>query len=169
MLQSACNKSANQKGASMSRETPSARILVLANETADTDTLAKAIGSAARKASTTEVLVVAPALNSRLRFWCSDEDDARHRAEERLQGCVERLASAGITATGRIGDADPQQAARDALVTFDADLLIIATHPEGKSNWLEARLVERAGAWFPGRVVHVPVDVASERHLTVAV
>ena len=34
--------------------------------------------------SDAEVLVVAPALNSWLRHWLSDEDAARRRAEERV-------------------------------------------------------------------------------------
>jgi hypothetical protein len=40
------------------------------------------------------VLVVAPAVNSRLRRWLSDEDGARRRAEKRLEAYVERIAAA---------------------------------------------------------------------------
>src|SRR3954469_24566863 len=36
------------------------------------------------------ILVVAPALNSRLRRWISDEDDARRAAEDRLAGYLAR-------------------------------------------------------------------------------
>ena len=38
-----------------------------------------------------EVLVVAPAFNSRLRHWLSDDDGACRRAEERANACVDRL------------------------------------------------------------------------------
>jgi hypothetical protein len=38
-----------------------------------------------------EVLVVAPAVNSRLRHWLSDEDGARRRAARRADACVEQL------------------------------------------------------------------------------
>jgi len=48
-----------------------------------------------------EVLVVAPAVNSRLRRWLSDDDEARRVAEERLAACVDRLERAGVRATGR--------------------------------------------------------------------
>ena len=37
-----------------------------------------------------EILVVVPALNSRLRRWLSDEDSARRRAEERAAAIVGR-------------------------------------------------------------------------------
>ena len=131
-------------------------ILVLANETADTDELFEVIERSAGAAS--NVLVVAPALNSRLRHWTSDEDDARGRAKERLQNCVGRLQAAGLDAVGMIGDADPLQALRDALAWFPAELLVVATHPPGRSNWLATNLVERAGNHFAGPIVHVTVD-----------
>ena len=43
-----------------------------------------------------EVLVVAPALNSWLRHWLSDEDTARRRAEERVTAHLERLERSGV-------------------------------------------------------------------------
>lgn len=134
------------------------RILVLANETADTGALLAVIATSAR--GDAEVLAVAPALNSRLRHWVSDEDTARRLAKERLQRCVERLERAGVNATGWIGDADPLQALRDALAFFQADLLIVATHPAGRSNWLAESLVERASRHFAGPILHVTVDNA---------
>jgi hypothetical protein len=67
-----------------------------------------------------EVLVVAPALNSRLRHWLSDEDGARRRAAERADACVEQLERSGAHASGRVGDPDPMQAIEDALPTFPA-------------------------------------------------
>jgi hypothetical protein len=45
-----------------------------------------------------EVLVVAPALNSRLRHWLSDDGAARRNAEERAAACVDRLERAGVHA-----------------------------------------------------------------------
>jgi nucleotide-binding universal stress UspA family protein len=133
-----------------------ATILVLANETADADTLLDVVERSARGSA--NVLVVAPALNSRLRHWLSDEDDARAQAKRRLQRGVERLHASGVDATGMIGDADPLQALRDALAWFPADLLIVATHPAGRSNWLATNLVERASRWFAGPILHVTVD-----------
>jgi hypothetical protein len=133
-----------------------ATILVLANETADADTLLEVIERSA--GSDANVLVVAPALNSRLRHWLSDEDDARLQAKRRLQRAVEQLHAVGVDATGMIGDADPLQALRDALAWFPADQLIVATHPAGRSNWLATNLVERASRWFAGPILHVTVS-----------
>jgi nucleotide-binding universal stress UspA family protein len=136
-----------------------AAILVLANETADADALRDVIERSAGNEA--NVLVVAPALNSRLRRWTSDEDGARDRSKERLQRSVEQLHDAGVDATGTIGDADPLQALRDALAWFPADLLIVATHPAGRSNWLATNLVERASRHYAGPILHVTVTDAA--------
>ena len=71
--------------------------------------------------SGTNVLVVAPALNSWLRRWLSDEDGARRRAEERAVAFADRLEESGVHAEGRAGDGDPLLAIADALPTFPAD------------------------------------------------
>ena len=123
---------------------PRFRILVITNETAQSDELHEAVVAAASRHYPVDVLVVAPALNSRLRHWLSDDDAARRRAIERVQACVTRLTAAGLVAEGTIGDPDPLQAIDDALATFLADGIIIATRPEGKSNWLARDLVQRA-------------------------
>ena len=80
--------------------------------------------------SEAEVLVVAPALNSRLRRWLSDEDDARRRAQQLAGAFVELLARDGVRAEARVGDADPLLAIADALPTFPADTIVIAGRPE---------------------------------------
>jgi len=89
-----------------------------------------------------DVLVVAPALNSRLRHWLSDEDAARRNAEERAAACVDLLERAGVRAEGRVGDADPLQAIADALPTFAADEIVIVAQPE-RSSLLAARARNR--------------------------
>ena len=61
-----------------------------------------------------DVLVVAPAVNSRLRHWLSDEDEARRKAEARADWCVERLRRQGVDARGRVGDPDPLRSIADA-------------------------------------------------------
>ena len=73
-----------------------------------------------------QVFVVAPALNSRLRRWLSDEDAARRRALERASAAVARLERRGLHAESQVGDADPLQAIADALPVFAADEIVIA-------------------------------------------
>jgi ribosomal protein S18 acetylase RimI-like enzyme len=141
------------------------KILVIANETVDSEALNEVVVAAAYGARA-RVLVVAPALNSRLRHWVSDSDSAREAARERLGRCLRRLDRAGVEAEGLIGDSDPLQAAVDALHLFPADEIVIATHPEHRSNWLARNLVERLSERFDGPIVHLVVD--AERELLAA-
>jgi hypothetical protein len=138
------------------------RVLVIANETvggrALRDLLSEHVGG--RPA---ELLVVAPALNSPLRYWTSDEDGARAAAQERVQASVARLGELGLTARGEIGDSEPLQAIEDAMRTFGADEIVISTHPVGRSNWLERGLVEEARRRFDLPITHVVVDLEGER------
>ena len=138
------------------------RILVIANETVEGETLRECIERRAEGVRE-EVLVVTPALNSPLRHWASDEDGARAAAQHRLESSLERLREAGIDARGEVGDADPLQAIEDALRTFGPDEVIISTHPEGRSHWLERGVVEAARARFDIPISHVVVDLAAER------
>lgn len=137
------------------------RILVVANETVAGRKLRDAIRSAA-EGHRANVLVVSPALNSPLKHWVSDEDQARAAAEDRLQLSVAELERLGIGARGEVGDADPVQAIEDALRTFGADQIIISTHPEGRSNWLERGVVTTARERFAVPLTHVVVDLQAE-------
>jgi GABA permease len=133
------------------------RILVVANETvAGTELRYEVVRRAAGDA---EVLVVTPALNSRLRHWTSDEDRAREEAQARLEASLRALRDAGVDARGQVGDDDPLQAMEDALRGFPADEIVLSTHPPGRSNWLERGLVENARERFPYPITHVVVDL----------
>jgi hypothetical protein len=138
------------------------RILVIANETVGGNTLRSAILERSRDVRE-EVLVVTPALNSPIRHWVSDDDEARAAAQERLEESLRQLAESGIQARGEVGDGDPLQAIEDALRTFGADEIIISTHPEGRSNWLERGIVENARERFAVPITHVVVDLDAER------
>jgi hypothetical protein len=142
------------------------RILVVANETVAGAALRAEIRRAA-EGFTAHVLVVCPALNSPLRHWTSDEDEARAGAQDRLEGSLRELRNLGLDAHGEIGDPDPLQAIEDALRTFGADVIIVSTHPEGRSNWLERGVVSGARERFAVPITHVVVDLEAEAHAAV--
>jgi len=116
-------------------------VLVLALDPAVPDRLADA-----------DVLVVAPARNTWLRHWVSDEDSARRRAEGCAAWLVARLRRTAAHVEGRIGDADPLLAIADALATFPADEIVVVARPDASVGRVEA-LIARARDRFP-----VPVD-----------
>ena len=137
------------------------RILVVANETVGGETLREEIRRHG-EGSRADVLVVSPALNTPLKHWVSDDDGAREAAQERLEASLAAMRAAGIDARGEVGDSDPLQAIEDALRTFGADEIIISTHPEGRSNWLEKGVVSGARARFAVPITHVVVDLERE-------
>jgi len=134
------------------------RILVIANETVGGEEL---LAILRRKAEgvRAHVLVVCPALNSQVRTWASDEDGARAAAQRRLDASLVQLERDGVQAEGAVGDGDPLQAIEDALRTFGADEIVISTHPEGRSNWLERNVVGAARDRFDVPIMHVVVDL----------
>jgi hypothetical protein len=138
------------------------RILVIANETVGGERLREEIRSRS-EGFDEHVFVVCPALNSPLRHWASDEDAARVQAQERLNTSLSRLRQAGVDAKGEIGDAEPLQAMEDALRLFGADEIIISTHPEGRSHWLEKGIVDAARERFAVPITHVVVDLEAEQ------
>jgi hypothetical protein len=141
------------------------RILVVANETLTGTALRDEIEHRA-VGEDTDVYVVTPALNTKLKHWTSDDDEARARAHARLQGMLDALDRDGFRATGDIGDGDPLQALEDGLRTFGAHEVIVSTHPPGRSHWLERDVVRRARERFEIPITHVVVDLERERSLS---
>jgi hypothetical protein len=132
------------------------KILALVAEPVSADALRSAVGE--EDADSAEVLVVAPALNTKTRFFLADPDPAIERAEAVQEETVERLDEAGIDAAGDTGEEDPLLALQDALVSYDADEIVVFTHSSGKQNWLEDGLVDQAKERFDAPVRHMVVD-----------
>jgi len=137
------------------------RILVIASETVAGETLHAMIRQKS-EGYRTNVLVVAPAQPSPLQHLASDDDPSRRAALERVDATLARLREAGFSAQGQVGDSDPLQAIEDALRTFGPDEIIISTHPEGRSHWLERNVVENARERFAVPITHVVVDLESQ-------
>ena len=132
------------------------KILALVTEPISGEALKSAVGR--ETAEEAEVLVVAPALNSKLRFWTSDPDDAIARTEEVEQETVERLDEEGIDAAGDTGESDPLLAIQDSLQTYPADEIVLVTHAAGERNWQEEGVVDEARERFGKPVTHLIVD-----------
>jgi hypothetical protein len=132
------------------------KVLAVVSEPVSGRALKSAIG--ADRAEAAEVLVIAPALDSRLRFWTSDSDEAIERAQAVQEETVERMSEEGVDAVGDTGESDPVLAIHDALQTFAADEIVLFTHPDGRRNWLEEGVVGEARERFEAPVRHVLVE-----------
>src|SRR5436190_904543 len=122
----------------------------------DGELVQAALGDDAREA---EVMVVAPALHdSPVRFWASDSDEAIARAQEVQEESVERLEEEGVDAAGDTGESDPLLALQDALATYEADRIVIFTHPGEERSYREDELVAEAQRRFGVPVVHSTIS-----------
>jgi hypothetical protein len=133
------------------------KILALVSEPIDGEALKKAVGS--EDAEDAEVLVVAPALDhSKARFWTSDADGAIGRAQEVAEESAERMDEQGVDAAGDTGESDPLLALQDALTTFEADEIVLCTHPAGDQTWLEEGLLDEARERFDPPIRHIEIE-----------
>ena len=137
------------------------RALVVANETVGGAELLDTLGEIALSGAS-RFHVVAPALNSRLKTWTSDEDPARAAAQKRLDATLSRLQDVGIAASGNIGDVDPLVAVEDSVRTFRPTEIVVSTHPRGRSNWLERGVVSALRDRYDIPVTHVVVDLEAQ-------
>ena len=132
------------------------KVVVLTSEPVSADLLRAALGDDAREA---EVMVVAPALHdSPVRFWASDSDEAIARAQKVQEESVERLEEEGVDAAGDTGESDPLLALQDALATYEADRIVIFTHPGEERSYREDELVAEAQRRFGVPVVHSTIS-----------
>ena len=100
-----------------------------------------------------EVLVIAPAIGSRLARWTGDESqyvDAR----KHLDDTVAALAAAGIPATGETGADDPLQAADDGVREFGPSEIVFVTRAGTGTDWVERGVIETATTRYALPVTH---------------
>jgi hypothetical protein len=122
-------------------------LLVVATDPIEDPGIAGAIAEVARAGARAtgadpdepQILVVAPALSTRVAQWLSDLGTARLGAQRRLAVSLGMLAAAGFDARGQVGDADPVQAVEDALRTFAAQEVVFVTGPDHDDDVDEVR------------------------------
>src|SRR5919106_528304 len=133
------------------------RVLVVANRTLAGEELREALRRAA--ADGAELHVVAPILPSRIHYIASDIDQELEDARQRLAAALAWARTEGLEADGKVGDPFTAfGAVEDELRAFGADEVIVSTLPPGRSNWLEAGILERLRDELDVPITHVVVD-----------
>jgi GABA permease len=131
------------------------RVLVVANETVEAEELLAELRRIEDEHSS-KFLVVAPAVAPDHGIGDSwSQAGAIAAAQERLDRTLAVLRGEGLDSDGWVGDMHPFAAVRDALDRFEADLIVISTHPATRSRWLRKDLVDQVRTHFDGPVVHV--------------
>jgi len=118
-------------------------VLVISSVEHPVAVLRKALGG-----DVDELKVVVPAVKqSRLQWLTNADDDAREKAEDAATS-IDAATSDSVAAEA--GDADPLQAAEDALADFEADELVVVTRPDEEATWLEEGRAADIEQRFPG-------------------
>ena len=131
-----------------------AKVLVVANRTADSDELHAALLRRAQEGPI-DVTLLAPAA-----WEVVDPHGATQSAWRRLNTALTRLTAAGITARGVVGDADPLAAVKNIWYAQRFDEVIVATLPQHLSRWLRLDLPRQVEQLTGAPTRHV---IASER------
>jgi hypothetical protein len=137
-------------------------VLVLANETIGGKNLLDAV-LRRRDESGGDVRFHVVVPQTRPRHGNVIYDDAvRDSAQVRVDLALAFMQDEGMTSTGEVGDADPYNAALDAIGERHIDELLVSTLPASASGWLRRDLIDRLreGTGLP--VEHVVVDLAAE-------
>ena len=125
------------------------KLLVVANQTVDSDELFETLRDRAERGPVAITLIV-------------PQDQQRGMAH-RLTAALERLHGAGIEAEGMLGDVDPCVAVIEAWDPRRYDEVLVSTLPSGTSRWLQIDLPHRIARAVDAPVHHVISRVARER------
>ncbi len=134
--------------------TPTTRLLVVANRTADSEELLSALEARAAQAPV-EVTLLVP-------------QDTHGGQGRRLNTALRRLHDAGISAVGMLGDTDPAIAVQETWDPRVFDEIFVATLPVGVSRWLGFDLPQRIAKLTDALVHHIEAtEVLEEAPLSV--
>jgi hypothetical protein len=119
-------------------------VLVVANQTADSDELLSRLRARSDRGPTQFTLLL-PALPG-----ASSEE-----AKARLGHVLEQIQDAGIEADGLVGDSNPLTAVRETWDPAKYDEIVVSTLPTGASKWLQIDLPRSVQRITGVKVEHV--------------
>ena len=131
------------------------RLLVIADSHVSETALCDEI--LARLEGAVAVHLVVPVRVSHLHFVTDDESQERREAEQSMLISVGLLQQRGVSTTGSVGSDKPLESMTDALGSFPATRVLLATPPDEESYWLERGLLEKARALTAVAVAQVVV------------
>ena len=126
-----------------------ARVLVLANRTADSPQLRDALLER-RHRGPIEVMLLVPAA-----WEAQDPHGGVETGRRRVRDALANLRDTGLDVRCRLGDPDPVTALREEWSPERYDEVIVSTLPSRVSRWLQIDLPRRAGKITGVPVTHV--------------
>ena len=137
------------------------RLLVVADSHCDANALCDEIFVRHGDAVATHVVV--PVRVSHLHFVTDDENHEWREARRSLLHTVGLLQQRAAVATGSVGSDKPLESMTDALGSFPATHVLLATPPEEESYWLERDLLPKARSLTRIPVTQVVLPATSPR------
>jgi len=132
-----------------------ARVLVVANRTAESPELLEALRSRAVHGPCEFTLLV-PSTPHGLAWAANTHDEGNEEAEQHRTAFVDELREEGLDMAGaKIGDPDPLAAISDECNFNEYDELIVSTLPLKVSKWLRIDLPRKAEAATGLPVTHI--------------
>jgi hypothetical protein len=126
-----------------------ARVLVLANRTADSPQLREALLERRERGPIAVTLLVPAA------WEAQDPHGGVETGRRRVRAALESLRDTGLEVQCRLGDPDPVAALRETWDPDRFDEVIVSTLPSRVSRWLQIDLPRRAGKITGAPVTHV--------------
>ena len=117
-------------------------VLVVANQTADSDELVSALSARSERGPTQFTLLLPSLLGT-----------SPGQSEARLAEALKRLRAAGLEMDGEVGDSNPLTAVKEAWDPAKYDEILVSTLPTGTSKWLQIDLPHRVE-----RITGMPVQ-----------
>jgi hypothetical protein len=117
------------------------KLLVVANQTVDSDELYDALQDRARRCQLAVTLLV--------------PQDSQAGSAQRVKTALERLHGAGIAAEAMLGDVDPACAVIEVWDPRRWDEVLVSTLPTSTSRWLRIDLPQRISRAVDAPVSHV--------------
>ncbi|HMS75771.1 amino acid permease [Gordonia sp. (in: high G+C Gram-positive bacteria)] len=140
-------------------EAPPERVLVLANETVDSDVLIDELSRmGADHKCVFHVVVPASPVETGTAATHGPRDvwpATLKAAQERLDVTLTTLREAGFTADGELGENRPLRALAAGVESFNPDQIVISTKPAEESVWMRFDVIDRAREQFQIPVTNV--------------
>jgi len=141
--------------------TDTARVLVVANRTAESPELLAALKTRAGEGGA-EFTLLLPATPHGL-AWAADMHAGEEDAKGHLEGLAERMRKEGVDVReAKVGASEPLAAVADESNFADYDELIVSTLPLHVSKWLHVDLPRKAAAATGLPVTHVVAHSADK-------
>jgi hypothetical protein len=125
------------------------KLLVVANQTVDSDELYEALRDRAEHEPLAVTLLI--------------PQDAQGGLAHRARAALERLHDHGIAAEAMLGDVDPACAVIECWDPARWDEILVSTLPTGVSRWLRIDLPHRIGRAVDAPVTHIVSRSADDR------